>query len=158
MQDNKTLGQIAIKLQEKAHEEADHTVAERIAQTSDDYWNIVLNAYQEGRKKFTGDFYIEMCMKYSKLFWNVNPQWLPMLRYTCPTPMFEQSVFRYNKEDDALEYLWTVPDIHSCSWLIANALNVPDDQKELLSFVVDFKEGNLYRLMKKLNKEDSIIH
>lgn len=154
MESKQTLGKIALNAQTNAVNDDVHTVSERIAQTSSDYWNIVQTTLEEGKKKFPGDFYIELCMKHEKMFWNVNPRWIPMLRVTCPTPMFEQSVYRYDKTDDALEYLWTIPDIHSCSFLIVNALSLPEDHKELLSFVFDFKEGNLYKLMKKLNKED----
>lgn len=148
-----TLGQISANLHEKSLEEGKHhTVSERIDMAASGYWQIVMKKLEEGKKKYNSDFFIEMCERKSKL-WNVNPEWLPMARRSCPTPMFEQSVFHYRKADDALDYLWTIPNIDACCWLLHNALLIPEDQKWLLSFVIDYKDGKLFKQMKQLNKE-----
>lgn len=151
---NKTVGQIASDLATGILDEPEHTVSERIDLSKNDYWNTLVQKCEEGKKTYDKDFFIELCVKREKLMWNIQPRWLGRPRQTCPTPMFDQSVFRYIKKDDILEYLWTVPDMHSCSWLIVNALNVPEEQKELLKFAFDFKDGTLYKMMKKLNKEE----
>lgn len=154
----KTLGKIATDLQANAHKDADHSVQERIAQSNDSRIKILNDAYEAGKKKYSGDFYIEMCLKHEKLFWNVDPRWIPHVRQSCPTPMFEQTVYRYNRKDDILEYLWVMPDIRSASWLLENALLIPSEQKELLDFVIAFNEGKLLQLCKKLNNEYDTFH
>jgi len=148
-----SLGQIALEGQKNLEHEAEHTVAERTELATDDRIAILEKAYQEGKKRYPGDFYIEMCCKHEKMFYNVQPRWIPHVRQSCPTPMFEQTVYRYNRQDDYLEYLWVIPDIRSCCFILENALILPNEQKELLNFVVDFTEGNLKKLCLKLNGE-----
>lgn len=148
-----SLGTIALEGQKNLSHEAEHTVAERTHAATDARLAILQKAFDEGKKKFDGDFYIEMCLKHEKLFYNIEPRWIPHVRRSCPTPMFEQTVYRYNRAEDILEYLWVMPDIHSSSWLLENALNIPEEHKELLSFVIDFKEGALYKMCLQLNGE-----
>lgn len=146
-----TIGKIATDLQTNIIQESAHTISERIQAASPNYKAILHNAYLEGLKNKPNDFYIELCVKVEKLLWNVDPRWIPHVRDTCPTPCFNQSVYRYNKKDDCLEYMWTIPDIHSCVWMLQNALNLPDEQRELLNYVLDFKDGKLKQICLDLN-------
>lgn len=153
MERSQTVGKIVYDLQKNYTDEVPHTVAERIEQGKHTYQEILENAFYAGKTRFDSDFYIELCVKSEKILWNVNPRWLPALRYSCPTPMFNQSVFRYSKKDDYLEYLWTLPDIDACRYLTQNALMVDSNERELLNFVIEFNSGNLFKLMQKLNNE-----
>lgn len=154
MEKKETLGSIALQSEQKLSQEAEHTVAERTEQANDERVRILNEAFEQGKRKYNGDFYIEMCMKREKLFWNVETRWLPHVRQSCPTPMFEQTVYRYNRSEDYLEYIWALPDIRTACYLIENALLLPPEQKELINFVLDFKEGRLHKIMLELEKSD----
>jgi len=154
MEKKETLGSVALQSEQKLLQEAEHTVAERTEQATDERVRILNEAFELGKQKFDGDFYIEMCMKREKLFWNVETRWLPHVRRSCPTPMFEQTVYRYNRAEDILEYIWALPDINTACFLLENALVLPPEQKELIDFVIDFKEGRLHQIMLELEKAD----
>jgi hypothetical protein len=76
-------------------------------------------------------------------------------RSTCPTPDYDQSVFKYNRADDAIEYIWTVPSKDTCFHLKENYLEVSAKERELLNFVFEFFDGTLYTKSKKLNNEEA---
>lgn len=148
-----TLGQVVNKLLEK-QDNYPMTVTEIIEESKVQYWQEAEKQLAVGKKRFNKSFYIEMCQKYEKLFGGiVKPRWLGITRESCPTPMFEQSCFFYNKVDDYLEYMWTIPDMHTCCYLVENSLSIPQEQHELLQYALDFKDGTLLKLCKKLNGE-----
>ncbi len=74
-------------------------------------------------------------------------------RHSCPTPDYDQSVYHYNHKSEHLSFLWTIPDRDSCFHLRDNALMVHPNEKQLLQFVMDFFDGTLLEVCKKLNKE-----
>lgn len=74
-------------------------------------------------------------------------------RHSCPTPDYDQSVYKYSHKDERIEFIWTVPDKESCYHLRENALMVHPEERQLLQFVLDFFDGTLLQLCKKLNNE-----
>ena len=74
-------------------------------------------------------------------------------RQTCPTPNYDQAVYRYNRKKEQIEYIWSIPDRETCHHLRINAMHVVPRERELLSFVLKFADGTLFKLCKKLNGE-----
>ena len=75
-------------------------------------------------------------------------------RSSCPTPDYDQAVYYYTKGSDELNFLWVIPSKSFCIHLVDNALTIDKEYKELLGIVLDFNDGTLYNLAKKLNNED----
>jgi len=75
-------------------------------------------------------------------------------RRSCPTPNYDQSVYRYDRKNSQIQYLWTVPSRDACHYLKDNALEVVPAEHELLNYVLKFDAGILLRLCKKFNKEE----
>lgn len=114
---------------------------------------------EEGLHKYNGNFYIEMCPKKERLMPQVLPRLIGHARSTCPTPFLDQDVYMYNKKDDVIEFLWTLPPLEECKRLKMDALRLNEFDRDVLKFVLDYESGVLYKLMKILNKEqpDSLI-
>jgi len=118
----------------------------------EELWDCV----DRGRKdsSIEKDFYVIILTKQERHLKNVL-RFYYFYRQSCPTPTHDQTVFRYIRKGDELEFLWTVPDKVSTSALI-NALktgNVHPEQERLAYMSLAFIEGDLDTYCKKLNKE-----
>lgn len=150
----KTVGKIATELLEK--EQPKITVIDQQRKMQEDYMKELLDTVDNGYDKYDGDFFIHVETKTEKLLNNVIRNYF-IHRKTCPTPNYDQSVYRYNRQKGIIEYLWTIPDKETCWHLIYNANYVAKEERELLSFVIKYANGNLLKLCKEFNneKEDS---
>jgi len=105
------------------------------------------------RKTFPNhDFFVVVITKRERLMEKLFRLYYTA-RHSCPTPEWDQSVYHYTHKDERLEFLWTIPDKDSCDHLRDNALMVHPEERQLLKFVLDFQDGTLLQLAKKLNKE-----
>lgn len=82
-------------------------------------------------------------------------------RLSCPTPGYNQDVFKYHPISGQLEYLWSIPR-KARYWQIWNNRHKYLDNKELkrlASFVVLMETGELLQWVKKENgeKPDAVI-
>lgn len=113
---------------------------------------------EEGKQKFNTNFFIEIVPKRERLMPQILPRILGNVRQTCPTPFLDQDVYMYNKKDDVLEFLWTLPELNQCKRLKMDALRLDAFDRDVLKYVLDYESGVLFKLMKILNneKEDSI--
>lgn len=118
------------------------------------YLDELLIAIERGKKIYGGDFYVEVNTKMEHLMTNVTRNYF-VVRSTCPTPFFDQSVFKYDHKEETLTYLWTVPNRDACYHLKDNALLVAPEEQQLLQFVLDFFDGTLLAHAQKLNNETS---
>jgi hypothetical protein len=118
-----------------------------------DYLSVVFECIQNEKDSFEDIFFIVGIPVVNKLMPNVVGNRF-FVRKTCPTPMFDQTVFSYSKKEERLEYIWTVPDKKTCEYFRENALLIDPSEKELLQFVLDFYDGTLDRLCNKLNNEE----
>jgi hypothetical protein len=98
------------------------------------------------------DFYVVVLTKAERILTNTFRNYF-FTRHSCPTPFYDQTVFRYNKKAGRIEYLWTVPGKDECVYLAHHASELPTKEQELLSFVRMYVDGTLLKLAKKLNKE-----
>ena len=74
-------------------------------------------------------------------------------KYDCPTPQYEQAVYRIRTGGNEWQLMWVIPNKEACIYLKNNALLVPEEEKQLLNWVIDFSEGKLDQLAQKENKE-----
>lgn len=145
-----TLGSIVAGLSQKVPESTDPIELQRAMQ--EDYMKHLMEAVDRGYKRYTTDFFIHVEVKAEKILANTFRHYF-IDRVTCPTPNYDQTVFKYNKLDGQIEYIWTIPDRETCHHLIEHALEVVPDERELLSFCIKFANGTLFKLCKKLNGE-----
>jgi hypothetical protein len=146
-----TVGKISSELLQKQPETTDPIALEREMQ--EDYLKNLVECVEKHSKIFIKDFYVVVITKNEKLMPNVFRNYFAA-RESCPTPDYDQTVFKYNREAERLEYIWTIPSRDSCHHLKDNALEVHPSEKDLLKFVLQFADGSLYKLSKQLNGEE----
>lgn len=64
-------------------------------------------------------------------------------KYACPTPQFEQVVYKVHKDSNDPRLLWVIPNQDACIYLKNNAAHVDPAEYELLQYVLDFSVGKL---------------
>lgn len=146
----KTVGAHSLELSKKAPESTDPIELERAMQ--EDYMKNLIEAVDIAVKKWKHDFYVVVITKNEKLMPNVFRNYFTATQ-ACPTPTYDQSVFKYKHDTGQLEYIWTVPSKDSCLYLLENRHLVVQEEKELLYLVTKFADGSLFKLAKKLNGE-----
>jgi len=146
-----TVGKVSIELIEKSVGDS-HTANDQMREQLVDYEGNMAECLQRCKGDYVGDFFIVVLTKKEKLLKNVIRNYFTG-RQTCPTPNYDQAVYRYNSLEDSVEFLWVVPARDVCIYMISNALTVPEEERELLGFVMDFADETLLRLAKKLNGE-----
>lgn len=146
----KTVGaQVIDALQEKPQE---ISVEKQSREMTSDYLEHLLRCVDDGYNQYKCSFFIEVQTKNERLMPNVFRNYFTN-RHTCPTPNYDQSVFRYNVEKGQLEYLWTVPSRDACLHLMDNSSKVAYEEQGLLEFVKLFADGTLFKMCKKYNNE-----
>ncbi len=117
----------------------------------------LLSSEEDGKKAFPhSDFFIVRLLirpriEQDKKIWT---KWI--VRKTCPTPTYDQTVFHYKKNDNNLNYLWTIPDDFHAQQMKLNMLHVDPELRQLLEHILDFFDGTLDKLCARLNKEDTL--
>ena len=106
----------------------------------------------EGYKSFPSDFYVVVETKKEPLLPNVIRNYF-FCRESCPTPSPDNTVYQFHRSSSTLMLLWVIPSKLACEMFRDRALEIPSEQKELLGYVLDFFDGTLFRLAKKLNGE-----
>lgn len=117
-----------------------------------EYMKHLLECIDMHKKIFDKDFYIVVITKKERLMQNVLRNYFTA-RHSCPTPDYDQSVYRYDHLDQRIDYIWTIPSQDASHHLKNNALHVVPEERGLLKFVLEFSDGTLYTLAKKLNGE-----
>lgn len=117
-----------------------------------DYIDNLIQCYDAHKNIFPNDFFIVVITKRERLMENVLRNYF-LARQSCPTTDYDQAVYRYNKKDNELEFLWVIPSKDSCEHLRDNALVVAPEERDLLRFVLEFYDGTLNEIVKKLNGE-----
>ncbi len=112
----------------------------------------LLAAVDRGCSEKTGDFYIAIILRSEVISPNVFRQQY-VVSSSCPSPTFDQSVFKYTRADGKIDYLWTVPNEDACLYLKSNAWLVDKEEQWMLSFVLQYYSGKLLQLAKRLNGE-----
>jgi hypothetical protein len=145
-----TVGKIALELMQQEAPTQDPIALERAmhAEYESSIWECVASA----KKSMHGNFYVIVITKRERLLPNVFRNYF-FARSTCPTPDYDQTVYLYNSKQDYLDFIWVIPSRDASHYLKNNALHVVNEERQLLQFVLDFADGTLYKLAKKLNGE-----
>lgn len=147
-----TVGKSALKLKKNIKDNT-HSPIEQMREQLSDYDRNLHESVLEGKREFDSDFYIAVLTKKERLMNNVLRNYF-VRRSTCPTPEWDQIVYKYHRQGDDLILMWVIPAKDVCNFFMDNALNCPPDQKELLGYVLDFNDGTLLKLARKLNGEN----
>lgn len=146
-----TVGKISSDLLQKTPESTDPIEIERAMQ--ENYLDELKACVEKHLTIFSDNFFIVVITKNERLMPNVFRNYF-FARQTCPTPDYDQTVFLYNRPLDQIEYIWTIPSQEASHHLKENALQVHPSERGLLDFVLQFADGSLYKLAKKLNGEE----
>lgn len=146
----KTVGQSSLDLLKKDPETRDPIELER--EIHKGYENHIIECVERSKKIYLTDFYVVVETKKERLMPNVIRNYI-FGRTSCPTPSYDQTVYKYHKKDDRVEFLWVIPSKDTCELLRNNALIVVESEKRLLKFVLDFYDNTLLNYAKKLNGE-----
>jgi len=76
-----------------------------------------------------------------------------VVRRSCPTPVCEMTVYRYDGFAKKIEFLWALPDLRSCYAFIGNQDKVTIAEYGTLQSILDYFDGTLLKLAKTLNGE-----
>lgn len=155
MSDKLTLGAKALLALE--NQDATLDAREQGAWMSENFLKEIQVTMDSGKKAIPGeDFFIVILQKNERVLHNVLRNYF-MYRRTCPTPNYDQIVYRYDHKTDDLHLVWTLPAREVCLVMLENAAFLDPELYELLKYIQDFKEGELARLAFKLNKEEGLI-
>lgn len=147
----KKIGQIVTENSQRQQDQA--TISDLLSSEVKRYWEHVLPYLDHGKKIYPKDFYIEVNLKKERLMPDVLPRILPITRFSCPTPNHDQDVYFYNKQDDALELVWSIPSVDACAYLKNNMAELKGEDINTLGIVLDFENGNYLKLAMQLNGE-----
>lgn len=146
-----TVGKASLELSQKTVETRDPIELER--EMHKNYENNVLECVNRGILDCAAPvFYVVVETKKERLMDNVIRNYF-FYRLSCPSPSWDQTVYRYTRSDEKIQYLWTIPSKDTCELLYENAIQVASEERQLLQHVLDFKDGTLLRLAKQYNGE-----
>jgi hypothetical protein len=146
-----TVGKIITDLQKKAPESFNVVELERGMQ--ENYMKELLDCVDQSCSLYEKEFYIVVLTKMERLSEKLLRNYF-FARKSCPTPDYDQSVYKYNKESGKLDYLWTIPSKDACEHLAMHATEVVQSERMLLGFVMSFLNGKLLEYSKKINGEE----
>lgn len=146
-----TVGKISWDLLAKA-DILDHSAYEQMREQLDTFENEMLATISRGKKLFPQDFYIVVETKKEPKMKNVIRNYF-IPRLSCPTPQYDNAVYRYHYISDELEFLWVLPSRQVYNMMKEHALDIPKEERQLLQFVLEDADGTLLRKCKQLNGE-----
>ena len=122
MNEKKTVGKISTELIEK-DVKVDHSPIDQMRESLTDYDANIYECIERGKKDYNKDFYIVVITKKERLMPNVLRNYF-ITRFSCPTPQFDQTVYKYNYKDQIIEFLWVIPAKDICEALLNNSLHI----------------------------------
>jgi hypothetical protein len=145
-----TVGAIAKKLLEKKHET--YTAKELEHEMHQDYEKNIYDCIEINKPRYDGDFYVVVHTTKEPLMPNVIRNVFHATKM-CPTPTYDQTVYKYFRRDDKVEFMWVVPAMDICEMFHDNILQIVPADRPLLKYVLDFYDGTLARTAIELNHE-----
>lgn len=145
-----TVGKLSAELLKKEPETTDPI--EQMRESLTEYDKNLFERAALDYHRYPHNYFLVVLTKKERLMPNVLRNYF-FTRSTCPTPEYDQTVYRVNKKTDNIEFLWVVPSKDTCQYLKFHALDVAKDERDLLHFVMQFYNGELYSLAKQFNGE-----
>ena len=100
------VGKIALKLREK--EPDTRNPIEQMRENLTDYEKNVHECIARYKKEFLSDFYVVVLVKKERTMQNVIRHYF-IARHSCPTPNYDQAVYKYNATSCVIDFIWVVP-------------------------------------------------
>lgn len=147
----KTVGEASLDLRKK-DVGSTPTPTEQMRENLTEYEQNVFECAERNKSTFNDDFYVVVLTKKEKLMPNVLRHYY-LGRRSCPKPNYDQIVYKYTFKDDKLELLWVIPDRLTCIEFKKYSASIDPSQWELLSNILKFSDGSLFKLAKELNGE-----
>lgn len=148
-----TVGQIATDLQLKQDYQV--SVLEQMRENLTDYEKNIYECIQTHKKVFPGSFYIVVITKKEPLMQNVMRNYF-FARLSCPTPDYDQTLYKYSPESEQIDFIWVIPSKYACLLMLENKGEISPTEYALLNYVLKFKDGSLFRLAQQMNNEESM--
>ena len=148
-----TVGKVALELLNTIDKPV--SVIDQTRESLSDYEKSLLECIAAGQKTYPHDFFVNVIFKKEPTMPNVFRCFF-VHRKTCPTPDYDQIAYKYDKAKDMIDFLWVIPGKQACIHLKSNALEVVEEERELLKYVMDFSDGTLMKKALELNHEDPI--
>lgn len=152
-QERPTVGEIYLENIEKPLETT--IIEEQSREQLNEYKNNLFEAVDRGKSEFPNDFFIVVLTKREQLMDMIMRHYF-ITRLSCPTPNYDQEVFKFHRKSEELEFLWSIPDRRVCLAFLNNPYNIPQEDLQLMEYIMAFKDGSLMKLCKKLNKEVNV--
>jgi len=149
-----TIGKVATDLMPHQLQDS-HSAHEQMQENLTDYEKNIWQCVDSCKKDYTGDFYVVVVTKKERLLQNVIRNFF-FGRQSCPSPEWDQTLYKYDRKLDVLDFMWVIPSKDTCGYLRENAINLPPEERMLLDFVLDFQDGTLLKRSKELNKESEM--
>jgi hypothetical protein len=149
-QERQTVGSLSTDLQLKQTHAV--SVIDQMRENLTDFEKNVHECVETHKSKFPNDFFVIVITKKERLMENVIRNYF-FARLTCPTPDYDQIVYKYDSKNDHIQFIWVIPSRDTCFLLIENWQQVTAVERELLNFIMKFKMGKLMKLAQELNKE-----
>lgn len=146
-----TIGKTSLELQSKQVDDT-HSAHDQMQESLTDYDKNLYICVDRCKALFPDNFYVVVTIKKERLMQNVLRNYFAG-RLTCPTPEYDQVVYRYNRKDESIRFLWVIPSKDACYHIRQNVLQLPEEERELVNFVLQFTDGSLLKLAKELNGE-----
>lgn len=150
-----TVGEHALRLQEKYDNKVNPIELQREMlkgnESEESYENQVRIAVNRGKKLFSGkNFFVVVLHKRERLLKNViRLYYFP--RQSCPRTEYDQTVYHYFPKEEKLDLIWTIPSLQAVQEIFQNKHLMSSEFKELIDYVVRFKNGSLDQLSERLN-------
>ena len=161
MAERKTYGEVLKEHWSKPHTDSDDVIEYRKAMEPE----IVRNKHGTVAKALkldsyrNKDFYVCLLMKTERI--GGVPHTFTFARHSCPTPTYQQSVWKYHHRSQDLEFLWSIPEQTLYWYIYRNAPQFLKDPETrgLAQFVCLMESGELLKWVIKENGEklDGII-
>jgi len=127
-------------------------VRELSKEMNKDYMDTLIDTALKDKSKYEGNYYVVVLTKRERLIKRTIRN-LFFTRQSCPSPSYEQTVYKFNPKDEILEFLWVVPSKSICEKMIQQRYFIELQSDPLLPYVVDFYTGELMYKAMELNKE-----
>jgi hypothetical protein len=161
MPEKKTYGQLVNEHWSQKHEHEDDVIEYRRMMEPEILKNIYGTIEQAKDKDLykNHDFYVVLLMKTERM--GGVPRTLVLARRSCPTPTYQQFVWKYYHVSGALEFLWGIPD-QILYWHVYHNLSKYLKDKETHALANDvylMESGKLEEFVIKENgeKPDGLI-
>ena len=148
-----TVGKVAIDLQKSNNSPV--SAIDQMRESLSEYEQNVFECVELGKRSFVNqDFYIIVTTKKERLLENVIRNFF-YSRISCPTPDWDQTVYKFKRKGEQLVFMWVIPDKNTCRYMLQSEHLLPREEQHLLKYVKADQDGTLLKLAKELNGEKS---